>query len=174
MSVGMSNPSVPRCSHQPVDTGRSRREEHIVDITFTIAHADDVRAWTVRLECIQLLASFKPFRAFLLTDRPLLAKMFLAKLFGSTYPGFHAYYAEWQALRRERKQAVYQEATDVRIGAISQAFGCWQVGQIEFSCVLHCKDDGDTLHTTQCLTNMSTQHPVDIDVRIIKKTIGRL
>ena len=128
----------------------------------------------MRLECIQLLASFKPFRALLLTDRPLLAKMFLAKLFGSSYPGFHAYYAEWQALWRKREQAVYQEATDVRIGAISQAFGCWQVGQIEFSCVLYCKDDRDALHTTQCLSNMRAQHAVDIDVRIIKKAIGRL
>lgn len=86
----MSNTSVPRCSHQRVDTERSLCEDHIVDVTFMITHADDVRAWAVRLECIQLLASLKPFRTFILADRSILLKMFLAKLFGSTYPAFHA------------------------------------------------------------------------------------
>uniref|UniRef100_A0A1I9YWK5 Uncharacterized protein n=1 Tax=Paraburkholderia sprentiae WSM5005 TaxID=754502 RepID=A0A1I9YWK5_9BURK len=174
ISIEVSNASVPRCAHQPVDAGRPLRQEHIIDIAFTVAHADDMRARTVRLEYAQLLDAFEPFCALFPLYGSLPAQMFLAQLLVPTYPGLHPDQPEWQSLWRERKQTVYQETTHVWIGAVSQTFGCPQMRQIELGGVLNSKDDWHLLHTTQRLTDMPTQQAIDIHVRVVEKTICRL
>ncbi|CAB3807445.1 hypothetical protein LMG27177_06339 [Paraburkholderia fynbosensis] len=100
--------------------------------------------------------------------------MFLAQLLVPTYPDLHPDQPEWQPLWPERKQTVYQETTHVWIGAVSQTFGCPQMRQIELGGVLNGKDDSHLLHTTQRLTDVPTQHAIDIHVRVVEKTICRV
>ncbi|MBB5405997.1 hypothetical protein HDG41_008096 [Paraburkholderia sp. JPY162] len=143
-------------------------------IAFAIAHADDLRMRTVCLEYAQLLDSFEPFRALFLLYASLSAQMFLAQLLQPTYPRLQADHAEWQPLRRERKQTVYQETTNVWIGAISQTFGCPQMRQIELSGVLNRKYDRHLLHATKRLADVCAQHAIDIHLWVIEKPISRL